>query len=118
MYETVGSKCEFECSLLGSCFVLFCFWSEAGIEQNTTFLLGFNMVPSLTCREEPEAGDVRMWICQRNRPWQRLALEGGRGGVTWGGKPEHGVMEQSAPQIQPLRQAGGRKGRARGRGAG
>lgn len=112
MYKTVGSKCKFECSLLGSCFVLFSFWSEAGIEQNTTFLLGFNMVPSLTCRVEPEAGDVRMWICQRNRPWQRLALGGGRGGVTWGGKPEHGVMEQSAPQTQPLRQAGGGKGRA------
>lgn len=40
-------------------FCLFCFWFEAGIEGSRTFLLGFKMVPSLTCTAEPEAGDVR-----------------------------------------------------------
>lgn len=52
VYEPVDSKREFECCLLGR---LFCFWSEAGIEGNMTFLLGFNMVPSFTCTVEPEA---------------------------------------------------------------
>lgn len=73
-----GSTRELESSLLGSCFVFLKLESE----RNMTFLLGFKMVPSLTCRVEPEAGDVRMG------PAQETGLaEGGAGrvgGVTWG----------------------------------
>lgn len=60
------------------------------------------MVPSLTCRVEPEVRDVRMEACPRNRPRQRLAQGGGEVGSpgAWG-------LEQSTPQTQPLRQAGG-----------
>lgn len=81
---------------------LFCFCSEAGIERNRTFLQGFKMVPSLTYRVEPETGDLRTGVCQRNRPWERWALGRGGGGVGAGGRsaaesPRAGGPEQSAP---------------------
>lgn len=62
-----------------------------------TFLLGFKMVPSLTCTVEPEAGDVRMRVCQRNRPCRGWRWEG----VMWGhlglGARVRGSGTKSAP---------------------
>lgn len=46
-----------------------------------TFLLGFKMVPSLTCRVEPEVGDVRMGPAQKTGP----GMGGGGGHLGLGG---------------------------------
>lgn len=59
----------------------------------------------MTCRVEPEVGDVRMETCPRNRPWQRLAQGGVKGGGMW--VPWGLGAEQSTPQTGPLRQARG-----------